>query len=410
MSWKFSLFAGALGIGIEIFAAYFLSSAFGLTFLQKINWTSKYVLGFFFGGFLSACWLFYWIKLCHHFFHSPTQATPVVSQVTTKHMEGVSTPATAVPPQSHAEPVAQPALAVQGQVDSVIQPSQQGPIESGTSESFQSPSVSKPVEAVTVPSPSQAPVAPAVPSVHPKTTLTPPKPMSVQTSPMHPAVASPSSSPPIQAGAALGGGLPPVSPVSASPVAGVSTASVGTSSVSQKAQDIESLMHIDDTLDMAVFKKVALEGQIIDLVYSSDNDAVICKLLSEAHNWVVDISSPIENSVWRNEIGETLTIGATVLKQAALLEKLEPDASIIPTILLMRGSIQNYDSVVNYLLQNHIYLVKYQADEGEHVTTFHQLLKKHFSIFPDVPFDEDEDEEAEEEEHNTDKPDSLDEQ
>lgn len=405
MSWKFNLFAGALGIGIEIFVAYFLSSAFGLTFLQKINWTSKYVLGFFFGGFLSACWLFYWIKLCHHFFHSHTQATPVVSQVTTKHMEGVSPPTTAVPPQSHAEPVAQPALAVQGQVDSVIQPSQQGPVESGTSESFQSPSVSKPVEPVAAPSASQDPVAPAVPSVHPKTTLTPPKPMSVQTSPMHPAVASPSSSTPIQAGAALGGGLPPVSPVSTGPAGGVpltATASVSASSVSQKAQDIESLMHIDDTLDMAVFKKVALEGQIIDLVYSSDNDAVICNLLSETHDWVVDISSPIENSVWRNEIGETLTIGATVLKQAALLEKLESDASIVPTIVLMRGSIQNYDSVVNYLLQNHIHLVKYQADEAENVVTLHQLLKKHFSIFPDIQIDDEENEEEDSEDETND--------
>ena len=159
---------------------------------------------------------------------------------------------------------------------------------------------------------------------------------------------------------------------------------------SQKESDIALLSDIDQDLDMMAFKHVALEGKIIDLVYSSDDVAVLCKLFSDPHTWTVDISQPVQDCVWTDETGATQRPCAILLAQKEALTKMEEEAQIIPTIVLMRGTIQNYQAVENYLLQNQISLVQYELQPGSEGKTLHDLLKEKFSIFS-------EDEEGEEE-------------
>lgn len=162
-----------------------------------------------------------------------------------------------------------------------------------------------------------------------------------------------------------------------------------------KEKDILTLADIDPDLDMMAFKHVALEGKVIDLVYSSDDVAVLCKIFSENHTWTVDTSQSIENCTWTDETGNTVQPCLPLLTQAAILEKMESDAEIIPSIVLVRGSVQNIEQVKNYLLQNQITLVKYKKEETEDIQTLHELLKDNFSLFPA------EDEQSQEESNET---------
>ena len=179
------------------------------------------------------------------------------------------------------------------------------------------------------------------------------------------------------------------------------TPAVPPSPAAQKDKDISLLADLDTDLDMMAFKHVALEGKILDLVYSSDDIAVLCKIFSEPHTWTVDTSQPIENSVWTDETGATQQPALALLAQAAILEKMESSAKIIPTIVLMRGTISNYDEAIQYLEQNQISVVKYQNEANENFKTIHEILIENFSLFPEGFDANAEDEMSEEEDTDT---------
>ena len=160
-------------------------------------------------------------------------------------------------------------------------------------------------------------------------------------------------------------------------------ASATASSAPTKESDITMLADIDPNLDMMAFKHVALDGKMIDLVYSSDDIAVLCKMLSEEHTWTVNTTVPIQECTWTNEIGEVKTPCKDVLEQSTILERMETEAEIVPTIVFMRGTIQNYQEVQQYLLQNNIYLVQYESDGTPGVQLLHDLLKEKFEVIPE---------------------------
>ena len=158
---------------------------------------------------------------------------------------------------------------------------------------------------------------------------------------------------------------------------------------SQKHQDILELTRVGDDLDMMAFKYVALDGKVIDLVYSSDDIAVLCKVFSEEHHWTVDTTQPIESCVWKNETGTPQNPCMDILNQAAILERMESGATIIPTLVLVRGSIENVTEVSSYLEKNQIHLVKYNALSTDDVQDLLQLLKEKFTLVPDEENEED---------------------
>ncbi len=159
-------------------------------------------------------------------------------------------------------------------------------------------------------------------------------------------------------------------------------AAVPAAPVSQKVKDLEALSNLEPDLDMMAFKHVSLEGKNIDLVYSSDTRAILCTILSEPHTWTVDTRAPIEESVWTDETGHTIQPCLILLKQAAALEKMEPDSTLIPTIVLMRGTIQNSVEALPYLQQHHITIATDQPATMPDVQTIRDLLISNFSLFP----------------------------
>lgn len=168
----------------------------------------------------------------------------------------------------------------------------------------------------------------------------------------------------------------------ATPTTPVTSAPIRPTEPSQKVQDIEMLCKLEPDLDMMSFKHVNLEGRNIDLVYSSDTNALLCTIFSEPHSWTVNTSVSIEESTWTDENGNSIQPCLLLLRQAAALEKMEPNSILTPTIILMRGSILNYAEAIPYLKDNHITVVTYQPSDMSNVDVITNLLKQQFTPFP----------------------------
>jgi len=153
-------------------------------------------------------------------------------------------------------------------------------------------------------------------------------------------------------------------------------------SIPQKTQDIENLCNLKGDLDLMTFKHVNLEGHNIDLVFSSDSCALLCVILSDEHTWTIDTSVSIEESLWTDETGQTKNPCLLLLQQAAALEKMEPNSTLIPTIILMRGTIQNAAEAIPYLQEHHITVATYQPNVLQNVEAINDLLVTYFSPFP----------------------------
>jgi hypothetical protein len=127
-------------------------------------------------------------------------------------------------------------------------------------------------------------------------------------------------------------------------------------------------------LDLGCFTHVMYEGMNIDLVYSSDDCAVVVHVLSEDGAWMVDPSTG-------NFINGTTIKPAPVAvlkQQVASLQKIEEGAKIVPVLLLMRGMIQNQETVLPYLQQNGIVFAKYSEAIACPGPTLAQVLKENF--------------------------------
>ena len=338
MSIKRGVLAVVSGIALEVVALYTANRFMGWGF-ERIKWSSIYVWLFFFSGFLTAVWLYVWSRLIARLFGGKKKATDSSPAVTPTQSQVVMSPVQTAAPQTPSNiPVSTP---------SPSESQEEIPQKEATS--------------------AGTPTAPTAPSMAPR--------------PMAPRMAPPVRMA-VQNNAILG--VNPSDPTTAVQTPMVSSAApvAQPKEPSKKESDIALLADIDPDLDMMAFKHVALEGKVIDLVYSSDDVAVLCKVFSDAHTWSVDMTQDIGDCTWTNENGETQKPCSILISQVAALKKMEADAEIIPTILMVRGSIQNFREVSDYLLQNKISLVQYENEELPGVTNLHELLKEKFSLFP----------------------------
>jgi len=344
MSIKRSVLSAISGIALEVLALWGINRLTASGLFGRINWRSTFVWGFFFAGFFTAVWLHLWFKLTARLFGGKGKSTDA--------------PATTV-----------------SQVQSPVAPTQtpMTPAQAPTT----------PVQSVNTPVQNTASTAPAqTPSAGPSTSPTTPTTPVVPARPMAPRMAPPVRMS-VQNNAILS--VNPTDPTTAvqTPMAAPVAPVAQPRAPSQKENDIVMLSDIDQELDMMAFKHVALEGKVIDLVYSSDDVAVLCKLFSDDHTWSVNTTQPIDACVWTNEIGETSQPCATLLAQVSALKKMEADAEIVPTIVMVRGSVQNFSQVADYLLQNKITLVQYENEKMSEAISLHDLLKEKFSLFPE---------------------------
>ena len=282
MSLKRGIIIAITGLAVETAALWSIDHFTHTNLVKRIGWTSIFVWGYFFTGFLTAHWLILW-----------------------KHL-----------------------------IDKIIKPKQ---VKNQTSTA----NTSIPVSSQQRPMPARMAIQDnAMPAVAPQQTQ---------------------------------GTTSTTTALSATPVS---------EPISQRAQDIRDLCNLKGDLSFETFEHVHLEGHRVDLVFSSDSCALMCVVFSDEHTWTIDTSSSIEDAVWTDENGQTKRPCLLLLQQAAALEKMEPDSTLIPTIILMRGSIKNYEEAIPYLQNNHITVATYQPDVMPHVESIHDLLITYFSPFP----------------------------
>lgn len=337
MSIKRSVLSVISGVVLEVLALWGINRLTSSGLLGRINWRSTFVWGFFFAGFFTAVWLYFWSKLIARLSGVKKDKPAETTTTTVSQVQAPVTPTQAP-----------------------ITPKQ--PIDTPTQNTASPTPAQAPVQTTATPT---TPAAPSIPARPMAPRMAPPVRMSVQNN----AVLGVNPSDPTTA----------VQTPMAAPAAPISQPK----EPSQKEKDIVTLSDIDQELDMMAFKHVALEGKVIDLVYSSDDVAVLCKLFSDDHTWSVDTTQPIDACIWTNESGETSQPCATLLAQVAALKKMEEEAEIIPTIVMVRGTIQNFAQVQDYLLQNKITLVQYENEKMSEATSLHDLLKEKFSLFPE---------------------------
>jgi len=184
---------------------------------------------------------------------------------------------------------------------------------------------------------------------------------------------------------------PASAPAGAPAMGSTNSQPISDNSRSTKEQDITKLALIDPKLDMQAFRRVVLEGKYVDLVYSSDDVAVLCSVLCDQHSWTIDTTKPIEDCVWTDETGATQNPCFQLLTNAAILEKMDTGAEIIPTVIIVRGSITNAQEATAYLAQNQIRLVKYEATAEDNLEDLHKLLVDAFTLIPPNEFENEED-------------------
>ena len=97
-------------------------------------------------------------------------------------------------------------------------------------------------------------------------------------------------------------------------------------------------------LKLGCFTHIVYGGVNIDLAYSTDDCAVVVKVLSEDGVWNVEPSTG--NFINGSKI-EPAPV-AVLKKQVDVLHQIEEGAKIIPVVLLMRGTIQNAEIVLPY--------------------------------------------------------------
>ena len=128
-------------------------------------------------------------------------------------------------------------------------------------------------------------------------------------------------------------------------------------------------------LNLRCFTQVVYEGISMELVYSSNDTALLIKVLSSPGMWVVDPETG-------NFINGAITIKAPVVslqQQAAILQNVDPGARIIPAVLLMRGSIQNESVVQDYLQKHQIMLLQYGSEATSHARDLLDILHEAYA-------------------------------
>jgi len=143
--------------------------------------------------------------------------------------------------------------------------------------------------------------------------------------------------------------------------------------------DVKTLMHIAPELDMVAFRHAVFDNQKMDLVYSSDDTAVVCKVLSGNHKWTVDMRTSVEKSAWTDETGKTIYPCANILIQSSILASIEPTSEIHAAIVLVQGTIRNDEQVVDYLKKHGIQLLKYAPQKSEAICDLHKFLEETFA-------------------------------
>lgn len=148
--------------------------------------------------------------------------------------------------------------------------------------------------------------------------------------------------------------------------------------ISQEGLDTPQIIELANLFSVDTFQNVVLEQQKVPLAISTDDVAVLVALLDTPDSsWVADLSGA-ENAEWYSAERRIPSPIESIKKAATILQTLEPDSKIIPTIVLTRGQIEEADDVATYCTGQGIKLLRFNEGQPDSLPALKEFLESTF--------------------------------
>lgn len=156
--------------------------------------------------------------------------------------------------------------------------------------------------------------------------------------------------------------------------------SVELTPATRNENDVQTILKITSNLDVNVFKNLKLGNFSIPVSVATNEKAFLISLVNQPDcHWAVDMEeSDQEESFWFSEGGRLPSPVKNVLGCAAELKKIEPLAIVFPIIAISDGEILDTDSVVPFLKDKGIRLVRFSNGMPDSLTQLETLLASEF--------------------------------
>lgn len=143
------------------------------------------------------------------------------------------------------------------------------------------------------------------------------------------------------------------------------------------SDDIRNILSLSEYYAVTTFQNIVLDDQRVSLAISTDDMAVLIQILDKPKAaWTADLS---ENGEWYTA-GEKISSPIMNIKKAAnILQELEPDCQVIPTLILTCGELMDADSVVNYCADQGVYMLRFNEGLPETIPTLADFMNDTFS-------------------------------
>ena len=161
--------------------------------------------------------------------------------------------------------------------------------------------------------------------------------------------------------------VPPDAPVNTQP-AGVTAAPPVSPALSATGTMQEALKRISDLAGnflLTAFPHVKLENTFTQMVLSDDIIALMLKVLPHVGTWQVQEAADPAESIWTLDNREGQNAIKDIIQSAQTLKKLEPEANVVPLVILTNGNIQEPEKIRQYLEQNNIRIATLLPNSGE---------------------------------------------
>ena len=152
-------------------------------------------------------------------------------------------------------------------------------------------------------------------------------------------------------------------------------------SILSKFPTLENISLVNNNIkDLNVFKNLKLGNFSIPVSVATNEKAFLISLVNQPDcHWAVDMEeSDQEESFWFSEGGRLPSPVKNVLGCAAELKKIEPLAIVFPIIAISDGEILDTDSVVPFLKDKGIRLVRFSNGMPDSLTQLETLLASEF--------------------------------
>lgn len=144
-----------------------------------------------------------------------------------------------------------------------------------------------------------------------------------------------------------------------------------------EAHAIDVISKIAEENGLTPFPHVLLENELIPVTISSDSDACLIKVLAAQGTWQVQMTEPLDQSVWSCN-GEAKNVLKEITLGKGILAKMEPNSNVIPVVVLAQGNLENQEATLTWLNQHGVEVVTIPENPQQGLPQLSDILIKYF--------------------------------